>query len=41
MSNAQKLKDCIEEYRKADKVLDDKLNKAEQEIQQSRQEVKE
>ena len=39
MSDAQDLKDCIAEYRKANKALDDKLNKAEESIRQSRQEA--
>jgi len=38
MSDGQKLKDCIAEYRKANKNLDDNLKKAEQKIQQVRQE---
>lgn len=41
MSDSKKLKDCIAEYRKANKDLDDKLNKAEVEVQQSRQDHKE
>ena len=41
MSDAKILKDCIDEYRKANKVLDDKLNKAEDYIRQSRKEAKE
>jgi len=40
MSDAQKLKDCITEYRKANKALDEKLKEAEQKIHQSRQEQK-
>ena len=36
MSDAQKLKDCIAEYRKANQVLDDKLKTAEQESRQTR-----
>jgi len=39
MSDGQKLKDCIAEYRKTNKVLDDNLKKAEQKIQQARQET--
>lgn len=34
MSDAQKLKECIAEYRKANKDLDDKLNTAEESIRQ-------
>ena len=41
MSDAQKLKDCIAEYRKANKDLDDKVNKAEKNTRQSRIEQKE
>ena len=37
MSDAQKLKDCIAEYRKANKHLDDELNKAENQVRQNRQ----
>lgn len=40
MSDAQKLKDCINEYRKTNKVFDDNLKKAEQKVQQARQEQK-
>jgi len=40
MSDAQKLKDCISEYRKAHKALDDRLKQAEMEIRQARQEQK-
>lgn len=38
MSDGQKLKDCIAEYRKANKTLDDNLKRAEQRIEQTRQE---
>ncbi|GAI17183.1 unnamed protein product [marine sediment metagenome] len=38
MSDAQKLKDCIAEYRKANKTLDDNLKKAEANVLQGRQE---
>lgn len=38
MSEAQKLKDCISEYRKANKALDDKLKEAEQTVRQNRTE---
>ena len=38
MNDAIKLKDCIAEYRKANKKLDDNLKIAEQKIQQARQE---
>lgn len=37
MSDAQKLKDCITEYRKANKRLDDKLNEIEADNRQRRQ----
>ena len=37
MSDAQKLKDAIEEYRKANKHLDERLNKIEAETQSARQ----
>jgi len=37
MSDAQKLKDCITEYHKAHKVLDDKLNRIEADNRQRRQ----
>ncbi|GAI56283.1 unnamed protein product [marine sediment metagenome] len=36
MSDAQKLKDCIAEYRKANKDLNDKLKTAEQNIRDRR-----
>ncbi len=36
MSDAQKLKDCIAEYVKANQSLDDKLKTAEQESRQTR-----
>ena len=39
MSDAQKLKDCIAEYRKANKDLDDKLNKAAENNRQNRQAI--
>ena len=38
MSDAQKLKDCIDEYRKANKKLDDNLKVAEQKARRIRQE---
>jgi len=38
MSDAQKLKDCITEYRKANAELDKRLRKAEQDNRQARQE---
>lgn len=38
MSDAQKLKDCLLEYRKANKELDDKLNEIEADNRQARQE---
>lgn len=38
MSDAQKLKDCINEYRKANKALDDKLIEIEERNRQNRQE---
>jgi len=38
MSDGQKLKDCIAEYRKANKHLDENLKIAEQKVQQNRQE---
>lgn len=41
MSDAQKLKDCIAEYRKANKALDDKLTKIEERNRQRRQEQSE
>ncbi len=41
MSDSQKLKDAIAEYRKENKYLDDKLNKAEQNNRQNRIEQKE
>ena len=37
MSDAQKLKDAIEEYRKANKNLDERLNKTAEETRQARQ----
>jgi len=37
MSDVQKLKDAVEEYRKAKKNLDDKLNKIAENNRQSRQ----
>lgn len=39
MSDAQKLKDSIAEYKKAKEALDDKLNKAEESSRQNRQEA--
>ena len=41
MSDAQKLKDCIAEYRKTNKALDAVLKKAEADSRQSRKAVKE
>lgn len=41
MSDAQKLKDCIAEYRKENKRLDEALKKAEQDHHQDRQEQEE
>lgn len=38
MENAKTLRDCIAEYRKANKDLDDKLNKAEESIRETRRE---
>jgi len=38
MSDTQKLRDVITEYRKANKDLDDKLTKAEQRVRQARRE---
>jgi len=38
MSDVLKLKDCIVEYRKANKKLDDKLTQIEEQIQQKRRE---
>jgi len=38
MSDVQKLKDAIGEYRKANKELDDKLNKVEENTRQLRRE---
>ena len=38
MSDQQKLKDSIIEYNKVKKDLDDKLNKAVEKVQQTRQE---
>ena len=38
MSDAQKLKDAIAEYRKANKELDEKLSKIEENKRQNRQE---
>lgn len=37
MSDVQKLKDAIEDYKKATKDLDDKLNKAEENIHRERE----
>ena len=39
MSDAQKLKDCIAEYRKAHKGFDDKLKQIEESNRQHRQEA--
>jgi len=39
MSDAQKLKDAIEEFRKSNKRLDEGLNKKEAEIRQARQDA--
>jgi len=41
MSDAHKLKECIETYRKAHKELDKKLSKIEANTRQVRQEQKE
>jgi len=41
MSDAQKLKDSVKEYQKAEKALDDKLNKAETSVRQTRKEIEE
>ncbi len=41
MTDGQKLKDCLAEYRKANKHLDDNLKKAEERNQQTRQEARE
>ena len=41
MSDAQKLKDALDEYVKANKTLDDKLNKVQEANRQARQEQKE
>lgn len=38
MSDGQKLKECISEYRKSNKKLDDNLKKAEEKVLQSRRE---
>ena len=38
MSDAQKLKDCIAEHRKANKSFDDKVKAAQEKTQQVRQE---
>lgn len=38
MENAKTLRDCVAEYTKANKNLDDKLNKAEESMQQTRRE---
>lgn len=40
MSDAQKLTNAVNEYEKAKKALDDKLSKAQESIQQARQEQK-
>lgn len=37
MSDAQKLKDCIAEFHKAKEAIDNKLKRANEERQQSRQ----
>lgn len=39
MSDVQKLKDCIIEYRKANKELDEQLTKIEDDSRQARQDV--
>jgi len=39
MSDQQKLKDCVSEYQKAVKNLDDKVNKAEDSHRQSQREL--
>lgn len=41
MSDAQKLKDTVKLFREANKDLDDKLNKAEENTRQHRQEQEE
>lgn len=41
MSEALKLKECIAEYRKANKELDDELTKIEEHSRQTRQEQEE
>jgi len=41
MSDTQKLKDSIAEYKKAKEALDDKLNKAEENTRQHRREREE
>ncbi len=39
MTDGQKLKDCLAEFRKANKTIDDNLKKAEERVRQSRQEL--
>ena len=41
MSDAKKLSDCIDEYRKSNKKLDDKLTKIEEEHRQIRRALEE
>lgn len=41
MSDVQKLKDAIAEYRKANKTLDERLNKIEESKRRTRQEAEE
>ena len=41
MSDVQKLKDCIAEYRKANKELDERLKTVEEQNRQTRQEQRE
>ena len=41
MSNVQRLRDVISEYRKANKELDKRITKAEETLRQNRQEQKE
>ncbi len=41
MTDGQKLKDAITEFRKTDKILDENLKKAEEYNRQARQDVRE
>lgn len=41
MSDVKKLKDCIEEFRKANTGLDEKLNKIEENKRRTRREAEE